>query len=546
MTEPTRRGTGSHVPVWALVILLAVGVLPPARASDPNRSPALCGPHDRAEAGIQGDVPLADQRSGVAQRGYNCGLTPVGHLGFRAPASSLAWSGHCAYVQLSGGGVAVVDVSNPRRPVQTGLLKTGGASENIHAVTNGKRAVLVAARRDADRSVVPVDVFDVRHCATPTKLGTIRLPNVTIQGLNPGGPAHNIELSPQGTKLYGSMPLQEADLTNLDDPSTWRVRTFECDVAAQFHPAYAATSGSPVTPCDVAMLQPVVPQIAHEFEFNSAGTRMYVGGQVDTPYEQSITVLDMTVWPPKVISRTPGPGHGIRRATIRGVPYLLHSNETVSPQTAASALTGVVQARTGVTIPRGVGDNLSANGCVPNQIAPNGGQAQAYLTDISREGAPRTVSHLELAINSPANCAAQVQSQVNSTVHYNTVDDPQDSTFAMLSMKNAGLRVWDIRRPTAPTEVAYFNPGQRRADDGTTTLDRVRMHTHYDKRTGLIWLLSESGGFWVLELQPQVRAVLGLHMTRSLPALRAPARVAFSLSALLAIDVGDRLSYCRL
>lgn len=510
MADATRRTARSGVPLAALALLLMVVVMPSARAADPNRSPALCGPQDTPETGIQGDVPLADQQSGVAQDGYNCGLALVGQATLDAAASSLAWSDHCAYIQLSGGGVAVIDVSDPAQPVQVEVLDTGGASENIHAVTNGQRAILVAARRDADRTVVPVDVFDVRDCAQPAKLGTIGFPNVIVQGLNPGGPVHNIELNPQATKVYGSMPLQEADITNLADPSSWTVRMFECEVAAQFHPAYAAASGSPVSPCDVAMLQPFVPQIAHEFEFNRDGSRMYVGGQVDTPYEQYVTVLDMTVWPPKVISRTHGPAHGIRRSTINGVPYLLHSAETVSPQTAASAMTGVLRAATGGAIPRGVGDNVTANGCVPNQIAPNGGEAQAYLTDISDEASPRTVSHLELAINSPANCAAQVQSQVNSTVHYNTVDDPDDTTFAMLSMKNAGLRVWDIRHPDAPTEVAYFNPGQFRADDGSTTLDRVRMHTHYDKTTGHIWLLSETGGLWVLELEPQVRDALGL------------------------------------
>ena len=321
---------------------------------------------------------------------------------------------------------------------------------------------------------------------------------------------------------------------------------FECEVAAQFHPAYAAATASPVSPCDLAMLQPFVPQIAHEFEFNADGTRMYVGGQVDTPYEQYVTVLDMTVWPPAIISRTPGPAHGIRRATIGGTPYLLHSPETVSPATAASAMTGVVQGATGVAIPRGVGDNVLANGCVPNQIAPNGGEAQAFLTDITDDRTPRTMSHLELAINSPDNCAAQVQSQVNSTVHYNTVDDPDDTTFAMLSMKNAGLRVWDVRNPASPAEVAYFNPGQFRADDGSTTLDRVRMHTHYDKATGHIWLLSETGGVWVLELEPQVRAALAMPAVPAIHPLGAPAHTANAISVLPTIDVADRLSYCRL
>ena len=62
-----------------------------------------------------------------------------------------------------------------------------------------------------------------------------------------------------------------------------------------------------------------------------------------------------------------------------------------------------------------------------------------------------------------------------------SLDDPDHATFAMLSMKNAGLRIFDIRDPSAPKEVAYFNPGQYRAPVGSTLLDRARQHTHYDK-----------------------------------------------------------------
>ena len=55
-----------------------------------------------------------------------------------------------------------------------------------------------------------------------------------------------------------------------------------------------------------------------------------------------------------------------------------------------------------------------------------------------------------------------------------SLDDPDHATFAMLSMKNAGLRIFDIRDPSAPKEVAYFNPGQYRAPDGSTLLDGAR------------------------------------------------------------------------
>jgi hypothetical protein len=39
----------------------------------------LCGNNDLPEGPIQGHVPKADQDSGRAQQGYNCGLSLVGH-----------------------------------------------------------------------------------------------------------------------------------------------------------------------------------------------------------------------------------------------------------------------------------------------------------------------------------------------------------------------------------------------------------------------------------------------------------------------------------
>jgi hypothetical protein len=519
----------------ALAVFAAAGLMPVAHAAS-DRSPALCGTNDTAETGIQGDVPRADQLSGRAQQGYNCGLAVVGQDTLSGQAASdLAWSGHCAFVQLSGGGVSVVDVSDPTNPETTVTLATGGQAENVYAVTTADRALLVAARAPTGSaspgtvfggtSPVPVDVYDVKtDCAHPVKLGTVEFP----------GNVHNIEMDPSGTHVYASMPLQQADITDLTAPSTWTVRNFQCDIGAQVEPPLYPRAGAvdlSQAPCD-AWPKGVVAgpsQISHEFEFNGSGTRMYIGDQNPYPFEQALHLVDMTVWPPKVVSTlshidgSTG-GHAIRRLKIGGHPYLLNSNETAVIGVAASTPTGILQKRgvpgvANIANPGGIG----ANGCVPEHANPYLGTAQAWLTDIGDERAPKTVSQLTLAINDPANCGAQAQSGVNSTVHYEGVDNPNHTRFVMLPMKNAGLRVFDVSDPHAPTEVAYFNAGQYRSSDGTTVLDRARMHTYYDASTGHIWLTTETGGFWVLELEPQVRHELSLP---ALPALYPTGRAA--------------------
>src|SRR6266508_1926196 len=72
-----------------LVALLSIVVVThDASASDWDTDPLstavtsqhyLCGKNDLPEGPIQGDVPKADQDSGRAQQGYNCGLAFLGY-----------------------------------------------------------------------------------------------------------------------------------------------------------------------------------------------------------------------------------------------------------------------------------------------------------------------------------------------------------------------------------------------------------------------------------------------------------------------------------
>src|SRR4051794_13313012 len=67
--------------VWVTVSFAALAA-PGAHA----KSPAQCGPNDRPETGLQGQVPIADRASGRSVEGYTCNLTEVGFL----PSSSFA------------------------------------------------------------------------------------------------------------------------------------------------------------------------------------------------------------------------------------------------------------------------------------------------------------------------------------------------------------------------------------------------------------------------------------------------------------------------
>lgn len=465
-----RRGTRRVIAVMGLVagLLGGFGTSPSAEAT-PG-----CGRRDRPETGIPGDVPLADQLSGRADLGYNCGLALVGHssLGGRGGNANMAWAGDCAYV--SGDGIAVVDASDPAHPRHVTTLRGPGSDatvETLHAVVAPDRAILVTGRyglfgMTGFGSPAPVDVWDVRDCRNPTLLSTFTLPSNV----------HNLTLSADGRTMWSTLPLQAVDLT---DPA---------------HPAYLGNLEDQLRAQGDSKLM-----YAHEAWPSPDGRRLYVGGQMAG--DEELLVLDIEGWPARparIVGRTPTPGHSIRPATIDGVPYLLNSDESIVSPTA--------------------------KGCVPDLLTPVGGASQPFLTDISVETAPVVRSQYRLPINEPASCPAQIASGSNASVHYHDLDDPDDTTFAMLSMWNAGLRVVDVRDPSRPTEVAYFNPGRFQVDDpsggtaiGTALaldspnqLDQAWAHSRYVPETGHIWLATRSGGFWVLELEPQVRAALDL------------------------------------
>src|SRR5262249_41141616 len=136
--------------------------------------------------------------------------------------------------------------------------------------------------------------------------------------------------------------------------------------------------------------------------------------------------------------------------------------------------------------------------CVPESKRPQGlGWAfEAFITQVTPDQLA-DVSTIELAINRPEFCQARAASGLDPFVGYHMVDNPLNAKFAAVSHGSAGLRVFDLRTPIQPVEVAYFNRGPR---SGVPVYDAAR---------GLIYSTG-TDGFKVLQIEPQVRARLGL------------------------------------
>ena len=483
-------------------IALVVGLLAPfvvPEALQPASAAGRCGPLDRPETGVAGDVPLVDQITGRAAEGYSCGLSLVGYssLGGRGGNANMAWSGDCAYV--TGDGVAVVDVRDPQHPRHVRTLHGAGADDTLETIATIEapgRTLLATGRygfygtRDAPVTA-PVDIWDVTDCRQPRRLLTVKFP----------GNVHNLTFSADGKTLWSTMPLQAMDLSNLRRPRI--LPHIEQDLAASGHPSHF---------------------YAHEAVVSPDGKRLYVGGQLPL-FTEELLVVDIEHWPAqpaRVIGSVPKPGHSVRSMTIKGKPYLIASDESIL--------------------------NVAAKGCLPNVLTPFAGASRPALIDLSNERLPKVRGEIRLPISEPIHCAEQLLSGVNASTHYQDVDDPLDTTFAMVSAWNAGLRISDVRDPVHPREVAYFNPGMYEPGAGSQggALEQAWAHSRYVPETGHIWLATQTGGFWVLELQPQIRRALGLPSRPTLHPKGAPPRPAATRIAPLSLAGTTMATYCAI
>lgn len=459
------------------------------RALTPPRgvSPAVCGPGDTPESGIQGDVPAG------ATPSYSCGVRRVGQL---PRPGNVQGVGQCVYIRSRGGEVLVVDVSDAANPREGGSIRVQGASETMRVAANEERAILVSGS----------SVYDVRDCLNPVHLGEIPWPRVTLPGIPQNLLPHDIRINRAATRVYASFGLWEANISNLQDSSSWTVTDHRCTLAVQqpgpwqeFHRQALAANMSLCA--DAAQANPrganytlgaspaqstlMWPTLSHSPDVNGDDTYVYVGDQaggssgVVAPVAK-VRIIDISQGAPRIVGEVDGPGHGLDWFRSGDREYVLHSNEGGS--------NGVL------------GQGRGADTCRPYPRPFSLGWGfDAFISDVTRPNRARNVSRLSLAINEPENCEARRASGADPWIAYHLIDNPNDATFAMVNFGSAGFRIFDIRNPARPVEVAYYNHGQ-------PTHGGVG---HYDASRGLIFAAG-SDGLWVLELEPHVRARLGL------------------------------------
>ncbi|HMH17102.1 MAG TPA: hypothetical protein VK572_03035 [Burkholderiales bacterium] len=452
---------------------------------------AVCGRSDHAESGLQGQTTSAERASGDSERGYNCNLELVGQFRGEGAFSQdgPSYFGHCAYMATENDprqlhpGIVVIDVSDPRNPHPTAYLAETAAGRNPHEnnKVNQARGLLGLAQSNGPNFAV----YDLsENCAYPRLASTFDVPNSSghMGGWAEDGKTYYIGQSFRG--VGGILPI--IDVT---DPyqARWLLNwTFTGD-------------GRP-----------------HDLSTNKAGTRLYAG-QPGTfgaaPNNSSfgpdgLVILDVS----DIQFRRPNPQIRIvsrlfwndQGQVEQMLPFFSHGRSYLISTDESGGQAGV--------------------GGLPAACA-RGASPYGYsnVIDITDETNPRIVSKIMLEVHDPKNCSKFLTEPPDvgaGLLDYSTercnVDRTNDPTLVACGSRGTGTRIYDIRDPLHPVEIAYwkgpaprtaFLPGSGSWAPGVDiTVEKqagmprfVRARAANGKGHELnLWLVGDGNGFQVL------------------------------------------------
>jgi hypothetical protein len=488
---------------------------------------ARCGPNDHPETALQGQVPAALRAAGF--KGFNCNLELMGQARgdganwqtteFKQRVTGRDDEGDhdgddgdkvrtCGYHGTASAarslpgrtnfGVRVLDLTDARNPTITAYLNTPAMHDPWESLkVNERRQVLGADNGRNGAGGPEVDLYDIsQDCSHPQLLASAPVGT----GADGGGVVtpivgHEGAWAPDGLTYYGggrTIPnnYYAVDTSDLSRPKllgTWFVprvsagaRTHGLSVSDDGLRGYFVSIGS-VNP--TTLTDPNVP----------ANNGLVI-------YDLSEIQKRMPNPQPKVVGEVYWKDGSVSQHTInvkiRGKPYIIFVDEggsggTTSPAQLAAAC---------------------AAGMPPFPMA--------RIIDISDERNPKIVTRIMHEVHDPKNCPQVLPDLVGLSIftygtHYCSVDNRKNATTLVCGMFNSGLRVFDIRDPLRPKEIAYYNPA------GTTTPSPGSNHTlgnnwraggpdwcsaqlHLDAKTGTLWSTCQDNGVLALKFRKGV------------------------------------------
>jgi hypothetical protein len=362
--------------------------------------------------------------SGRAAEGYRCNTelvgtelssTPLGSFGGFKVLRYIDTAGHeCAFydVQLLIGtgildvgkginaGVAVLDMSNPAKPVRTATLSTlAMLSPHESLQVNQKRGLIAAVGGNPLFGPGFVDVYDVsQDCRHPVFKS---LPNIA------GFIGHESGMTLDGKTFYSGNPVPGGQVAAVDVSNPSLPRTLK-----------------------------VLNYPSHGITLSPDGNRAYL----TSLFPATLTILDVS----EIQARKPKPA--VREVgkvswdgtipqiaipvTIKGHPYIVEVDEygALGPKSFLGSKPGA-----------------------------------ARMIDIGDETKPEVISNIRLEVHQPenfetlANDPGAANPVGGYSGHYCNVPRYADPGIVACSMPSSGLRIFDIRDPFKPREIAYFN-----------------------------------------------------------------------------------------
>ena len=475
--------------VMAVTRVTAISATAPPAPSMVAVPDGACGPGSLPETN-QGRVSAQDVADGRATQGYSCNMAVISHFGTTGGYRTYRYvdkNGHvCAFFDttllfptnaVEGSthktGVFVLDMTDEAHPVLTADLQTPAMQSPHESLSlNLRRGLLAADLGNPYAYPAFVDIYDVsQDCRHP----------VLDSSLPVGVLGHEGTFSPDGNTFWvsagGGSSLAAVDVSN---PTVPRVLWVERGLVS--HGLRVSDDGNTLYIGDMG-----------ESSAPVAGINGYSGSVSQPP---GLTILDVSqiqkrvlnptvslvshlTWSVVSIPQAPLP------VRIDNHPYLVEVDEFATT--------------TGASIPE-EGASLSPS------AATDAHPGAVRVIDIADPVHPQIISNIRLAVNNqPYRTQFQNDPGASSSLqgyaaHYCAVPQEDDPGIVACSFILSGLRVFDIRDPYHPREIAYFNAPVHPGTGGAAGSNYAMSAPAFDSQTGQIWYTDGNDGFYALQV----------------------------------------------
>ena len=390
---------------------------------------ATCAENDQKDGSLSG---LSED--------LRCNLEVVGQV--EAPHFlSLAWHKECAYVN-GPDGTTVIQVAADGKPTVTTTLTEVRFRSNWESMKANATSGLMSGY-EANGSLLTT--YDLNHdCAKPELASSLRLDGALSTSIGHAG-----SFSPDGTIYYASsMYTGEVFAVDLANPKAPKLITTAFEAGA--HDLYIGKNGT-------RGYFAVPDVVTQALGVGSFAVMDLTQVQARAAAAKGTKISELT-WEDGSTSQYP------ILLSYRGKDYLM------------------------------INDELGSGVCT-DPAKPQWGYARIF--DMSDEKKPKLVSLIKTEAHEPKNCEAAGMAEGGTGgfgvgTHYCNVDRLEDPRLLSCGIQAGGVRIYDIRNPWRPKELAYFS----KVNEAVPGLQRI----YIEKRE--LWLATQPGTFYVLKFPP--------------------------------------------